>query len=860
MSPPFSSSLQRLCHPEVNPASRSQPGPGRPTRTLALVLFGGLIGFVFLASSASSAPTPDEVARKLNVPVGLIQQLTRQRAFTLETLDHLPPDRVPRVLGRLNYPDLPRNRASFNLLRQRNEQGIIPHGSRSRAIFGLNALRQNLPAAKVAGVPVGPTVAPRNLNPLVGGISPQGWVGLGPGNVGGRTRSLVIHPTTPATLWAGSVAGGVWRSDDGGQNFHPVDDFMVNLAVSCLAMDPTNPQVIYAGTGEGFFNLDGLRGAGIFHTTDGTTWSQIQATNTPAFQWVNRLAVSPDGQVLLAATHSDSGAGGIYLSSDAARASWTQVLNQPVGDVKFHPTDKSKAVAGGLLNGQAYHSEDGGRTWKPAVQPGSGGGRIEVAYARKDPTVVYVSANVNGGELWRSTDGGKTYSRRNSGTNYLGNQGWYDNVVWAGDPTNANLVLVGGIDLWKSVDGGTTLKDISTWWAPSGTSAHADQHAIVAHPQFDGVQNRTMFFGNDGGVFTTKDLYTLGNNPQPPRVNGWAALNKTYVVTQFYGAAGNPNTGVIVAGAQDNGTVRFTPSGGAYQWSTMFGGDGGFCCADLRNPDTFYGEYVNLNITRSLDGGNSAGYISGQYFDGSWKWKNVPYQIPDAKATADNPANPHTNFIAPFVLDPNESNRILAGGLSLWRTNDARTANTNTTGPKWASIKASTGSLISAIAIAPGKSDVIWVGHNNGDVYYTSNGTAANPTWVKCDQNGPTKLPRRYCTRIVIDSNQPARVFVTFGGYSSDNVWLTTNTGATWTDIGTSLPAAPIYSLAIHPLRPNNLYLGTGVGLFASEDGGKGWAPTNEGPTNCAVDDMFWMKTSLYVATHGRGLFKIDLP
>src|SRR5256885_1501451 len=127
----------------------------------------------------------------------------------------------------------------------------------------------------------------------------------------GRTRSIVVHPTSPGVMWAGSVAGGVWRTDDGGQSWEPVDDFMANLAVACMAVDPTDPNVVYAGTGEGFFNVDAVRGAGIFRTVDGTTWQPLAATTGPEFQAVNRLAISADGTTLLAAT-----AAGIFRSAD----------------------------------------------------------------------------------------------------------------------------------------------------------------------------------------------------------------------------------------------------------------------------------------------------------------------------------------------------------------------------------------------------------------------------------------------------------------------------------------------------------------------------------------------------------------
>ena len=143
--------------------------------------------------------------------------------------------------------------------------------------------------------------------PPVAGLAPRAWTALGPGNIGGRTRAILVHPTNHTTIWAGSVGGGVWRTDDAGAGWTPVDDFMANLAVTSLVMDPNNPDLLYAGTGESFGNIDALRGGGIFRTTDGQRWNQVPATSS-GWTDVNRLAISADGVTLLAATRPASAA------------------------------------------------------------------------------------------------------------------------------------------------------------------------------------------------------------------------------------------------------------------------------------------------------------------------------------------------------------------------------------------------------------------------------------------------------------------------------------------------------------------------------------------------------------------------
>jgi photosystem II stability/assembly factor-like uncharacterized protein len=248
-------------------------------------------------------------------------------------------------------------------------------------------------------------------------------------------------------------------------------------------------------------------------------------------------------------------------------------------------------------------------------------------------------------------------------------------------------------------------------------------------------------------------------------------------------------------------------------------------------------------------------YISGQYWDEQnqrFNWKNVPYLITDTKEG-------RANFIALFVLDPNDSNRMLVGGASLWRTNDVKTANTPDKGPEWRPMKDPAADLISAIAIAKGNSNMVWVGHNNGDLFMTTNGLSPAPKWTKVNATA-TPLPNRMIIHITIDPSDVKTVYVTFGGYSTGNIWKTADSGAHWTNLAATLPQTPVFTLTLHPKNRKFVYAGTEVGIFASEDGGSHWSPANQGPNNSAVFDFAWSGTTLFAATHGRGVFKIDLP
>lgn len=682
-----------------------------------------------------------------------------------------------------------------------DESGKIPEGAEMRA--WLHAKQMPIDAS---AWPTGDA----DPSQQIAGINPTGWQWLGPGNIGGRVRAIVIHPTDPQTLWLGSVSGGIWKTTDGGASWAPLADFMANLAVSSMVIDPTNPNILYVGTGEGYFNGDSIRGAGIFKTTDGgATWNQLPATATSEWFYVDRLAISPvDSQIILAATRS-----GIWRSTDAGNTWSRRATTSSMFDVNFHPTDGNLAIASGD-SGAVRYSADGGVTWNAAT--GIIGDRIEVAYARSNPSIVYAAVDNSSGQLYKSTNGGQTYSLVST-PGHLSSQGWYDNALWV-DPTNPNNVVIGGITLFRSTNGGTNFSQFG--------SAHADQHIVVEAPGFDGSANKTVYFGNDGGIYRTNDILASFVST--------TELNNNLGITQFYGGAGNVTSGRIIGGTQDNGTLRY--SGSTEGWTAMASGDGGWSASDPTDPNYFYGEFQWLQLHRSANAGATAQSIYSGITD----------------ATPNGP----TNFIAPFILDPNNPNTLLAGGANLWRTTNAK----GLVPLGWTNIKATIGSNISAISVAKGNSDIVWVGHNNGNVYLATNGTAASPTWTQVDLN-PPGLPNRRVTRITVDPTNSNRVYVTFAGFSTiaDNVWRSDNAGGSWTNISTNLPLAPVRSLVVWQDNPNFIYVGTEVGVFASANAGASWSPSNDGPTNCSVDELFWMGNTLVAATHGRGMFSINI-
>ena len=671
------------------------------------------------------------------------------------------------------------------------------------------------------------------------GLQPSQWQALGPSNVGGRVRALAFDPRSTTRILAGSASGGLWISPDGGTTWSANQDFLPNLSISAIVFDPVNPATVYMGTGEA---SAGLVGIGAFKSTDGgVTWQFLPATNVdanPDWRFVNRIAVNPSqpGVLLAGVTNANRSAGGIYRSTDGGQ-SWTKAAAMRALDIAFDPNTPSNALAG-LDDGTLAYSRDGGATWAHTAalvaQPSGGQGnssRAEIAFARSQRGLVYTSIDNNKGEVWRSTDSGATWEML-SNPQHLAEQGDYDNAIWV-DPTDATHVVVAGLDIYQSRDGGSTFTKVSDWrFAPN--SAHADHHQLVAPPNF-GPANPVLYNSNDGGIYRTPSIYAGATA-------SWANMNNGLAVTQFYSGAGRTAAGgKIVGGTQDNGSLMLSSG----LWSAVRGGDGGYVAVDPTSDQTLFGEYVYLALHRSLNGGFSASYICNGISDGLTNDGQSIYCGASATKSA--------NFIAPFIIDPNNPNRLLAGGASLWVTD-----NSHGTAVTWSAIKAPGASTnyINAIAVAEGNSNIIWVGHNDGSVYRSLNGATAAPTWTLAG-----RLAARQVQRITIDRTDPNRVIVAYTGFVANDVWQTADGGATWASITGNLPQAPVFDVKIHPSNRNWLYAATSVGLYTSENGGASWSTSNQGPANIRVRELFWIDdTTLGAATYGRGMWKVSVP
>ncbi len=669
------------------------------------------------------------------------------------------------------------------------------------------------------------------------------WSELGPVNIGGRVRSIVIDPTNSNVMYCGSVSGGIWKTTNAGTSWSPISDVASNLVIGCLAIDPTNSSVIYAGTGEGYFNVDALRGAGVLKSTDaGASWALKTNFSTPdpnyGYYYINKLVIRSDNTSVIFAALD----GGIWKSTDAG-TSWTKLAIATTSsfcvDLVADPTNANimYSAFGLFATDGIYKTTNGGSGWTKLSGglPTAGYNRISLAIAPSNASIVYAvfdSATTHQTHsIQKSTDGGVSWnpvtkpSDVSTGETHLGGQGWYNNVITV-HPTDPNTVVIGGIDLFKTTNGGNSWTQVSD---PSGPpKAHVDQHALV----FDKTNTNLLYVGNDGGMFKSTNSGST-----------FFAVNNNLGITQMYSAAVHPTLTTYLAGSQDNGTVKST---GTTSWTQVFPGDGGFTAIDFTTPTTMYTEYVYLCIQKSTSSG-----VGGT-------WSRMISGIPAAGNNQGDGTSDRCEFIAPFVMDPSNSQNLVAGTYKIYRT-------TNGAG-MWSAISgdltgdaAGQNATITAIAVAKTSSATIYVG--------TSGSTTATAKVQVTTNTGSTwndvtgTLPDRHVKSFAIEPGNASHAYVTFSGYGTSHVYRTVNTGVSWTNASGDLPDLPVNAIVIDPANSSHLIVGTDLGIFESVNAGTNWTQQTTGFPNVSVDDLDLRSDAvLFAATHGRGLFKTNAP
>lgn len=628
--------------------------------------------------------------------------------------------------------------------------------------------------------------------------------------ISGRTNSIAFHPSDANTFYIGAAGGGVWKTTDGGVHFLPMTDNLSALTCGAIAVDPLDPNVVYAATGELNYSLDSYYGDGIFKSTDGgTSWNKIATTSIGSY--FSAIVINPVSSNILYA----AGQSGIYKSTNAG-STWANVnANSYANSLVMDPGNPLVLYAstGGYNANTIRKTTDGGATWSSLTNglPASGTSRTSLAISASNPNVLYASIanSTNYGllGLYRTTDAGASWTLQNSSTNYLGQQGWYDNAVTV-NPANSNSVIVGGLDIYSSTDGGVNLVQKTVWFSTSSSNfSHADIHYL-------GYHGSVLYCGSDGGVYKSANDGTT-----------WSDLNQTISTLQYQSADYDPsNTQRLYGGTQDND--KETSINGGTQWVQRTTGDGGYTVVDPVNTNYIYGQYVNGSLHRSSTFGSSYAEISPSTSTGGL-------------------------FYNPYEMAPGDHNTIVFARADVWKTSSAQTV-TRTSG--WTKI-ATTGTVggnVSSIGISALTTNKIYIGTSNGRILVTTNNGASWST--------TTGYP--YVSDFIVDSTNDAVCYATFTGFTaSEHVYKTTNNGTAWFSVTGNLPNVPVNSIVLRTTAPRTILVGTDLGVYKSTDDGTSWVSFNSGLPAVEVFDLKYKESThlLMAATHGRGCYTFNL-
>ena len=673
-----------------------------------------------------------------------------------------------------------------------------------------------------------------------GSLQKARWNSRGPGNVGGRTRAMLVDAGDPTrqTMFAGGVSGGLFKTTNVGEGttrWVQVNDWLDNLSLNCLAQDPRNAKIMYAGTGD----CDGndVNGLGIFKSINGgTTWNRVPSTTNDQFGNVTAIVVTPDSGHIFAATFS-----GLYKSKDDG-ANWDKVLG---AGLRFGSADnifyRLERTSSGRLyacgSSRVYKSNGFGElgSWESLAKNSTtyptGWARTEMAVSPSNQDIIYIVGNVGGKgtAVYSTTDGGATWragtkpfwsdgGRAASDADFTRGQAWYDlNLAVA--PDDPNFIILGGVDQFRSFDGGRSWSQMTSWAAPVGAAnyAHADHHGALFDPQNPSV----FYLGTDGGVFRF-------DNPRTTFKISEKTSN--YVTTQFYACAIHPDSGVnhFMAGAQDNGTLIVRSPGIGNVNGRSIGGDGFVCFIDQNDPKYQIGSIYYGDWKLSTDGGNS--FSGGQLSNGG--------------------------FFNPADYDDNE--KILYaqtkdGDLWRWKIKTNEVAILDVAGVSFGDV--------SSVYTDLNKKNRVYVGNANG---------GSSNLYVMDDASeGKTinnvRLVGRFTGRmssIDVEKGDTNHIIVAMSNYGVQSIQETKDGGATWVSQEGNLPDMPVRWAIFNPNDKRSAIIATDAGVWSTDflaGAATVWMPPYPGRgTPLVRTDMLQIRQSdkmVLAATYGRGMW-----
>jgi photosystem II stability/assembly factor-like uncharacterized protein len=693
---------------------------------------------------------------------------------------------------------------------------------------------------------------------------------IGPANQAGRVSVIVGVPANPFTFYVAGANGGVFKTTNGGTTWKPIFDHQSVLSIGEIAIAPSNPDVIYVGTGEENPRNNASFGDGVYRSNDGgETWTHVGLEDSDRIARIRIDSRNPDVVYTCVLGHEwgPSEQRGVFKSVDGGK-NWQKILYRDTltgcSDIDVNPTNSSEIYAGmytflrqawHLRSGGGetalYKSTDGGATWKkltngiPQMLD-----RIGVAVARSSPDIVYMISETPNyeGEIWRSDDAGASWRVVNKDPQLAFRPFYYSDIRV--DPNDPNRLYALGGQLWMSEDGGRNFRSLPR-------DVHGDHQALWIDP----TNSKRILSGSDGG-FQVSDDGGLNFN-----------ILNNIAFTQFYHVAYDlQKPYMICGGLQDNGTwcgpsnSLLTEGIRKNDWFTVGGGDGFFAVPDLKEPWRVYNDLQGgvLSVTDVRSGID----------------RNItPY--PNRVGSVGDAMENHKhrfNWNAPIALGP-DGTTVYFGGEVLFRSTNH--------GQSWDIIspdlstndktkQKSSGEPIvvdntaaefhcTILTIAPSMIDpnVIWVGTDDGNVQVTRDG---GKSWTNVVQNIPGLAPNAWVSAIDASTRNAGTAYVAADHHQENDytayLFKTADYGKTWTRLnpGPAKTTGWAHVIREDPKNPSLLYAGTELGLWVSFDAGGRWTSLRQNMPPVPVRDIqiHPRDNDLIVATHGRGIFILD--
>ena len=684
------------------------------------------------------------------------------------------------------------------------------------------------------------------------------WRMIGP-HRGGRTKAAAGIPDRPGVFYVGVCNGGVWKTDDFGRTWTPIFDDQPTGSIGAIAIAPSNPDVIYVGSGEGLQRPDLSTGDGIYKSTDaGKTWRHLGLREGRQIPQIVVDPTNPD-RLFVAVLGSPYGAGperGIFRSTDGGE-SFQKVLyrDEDTGgvDVVLDPKDAQTVYAvlweerlapweNGVFNGPGsgvHKSTDGGATWRPLTSglptfAADGLGRIGITVAPSDPRRLFATVeSARKGGLYRSDDAGLTWTLVNADPRYTDRGSDFAEVKV--HPKDPDTVFTASIVTWKSTDGGKTFTGFRG--APGGD----DYHRLWINP----LQPEVILIAGDQGAIVT--------------ANGgrsWSSWYNQPTAQLYHVSADNSFPYRVCGGQQESGSVCIESRGDDGQitfreWHPVGAEEYGYVAADPLDPDVVYGGKISRYDRRT----NEAQDISPKLLRGG------SYRVIRTQPVLFSPTDPHTLYFS-----SNQVWKTVDGGKSWTAISPDLTRKTWTAPPNVGKYrgteeaKATQRGVVYAIAPSPLDGNRIWAGTDDGLIHLTTDGGA---TWT--DVTPPDLRDRPWAKVSLMDASHfdAQTAYAAINTFRLDDlrphIYRTRDGGKTWTEIVAGIPdGGTVNVVREDPVRRGLLFAGTELAVYVSFDDGDSWQSLRGNMPATSIRDLVIKDDDLVVGTHGRSFWILD--